>query len=105
MTGEYIAGNSFLSLRSSNDFDNNRLRNIPLDEIDDPVGHLDSYRPSLRANIQNLTPLLFSLIKDRPLPDQRLCLEMLIESQIASGEHATKSLEELLNSLMSARSS
>lgn len=80
---------------SSNSVDNNRFRRIGLPYIDDLVTHLNSYRPSLRADIKNLTPILYSLIQDRPLPDQKLCLEMLIESQIASREHATKSLEEL----------
>jgi hypothetical protein len=48
----------------------------------------------LPSDIQNLTPILYSLIEDRPLPDQKLCLEMLIESQIASGEELFKFTDE-----------
>ncbi len=58
------------------------------------VEYLDSYRPSLKADMENLTSLLL-LVKDQCLPDRRLELEMLTESQIASGELATRSLEEL----------
>jgi hypothetical protein len=57
--------------------------------------HLDSYKPSLKADIQNLTSLLSPLIEGRCLPDQRLKLEMLSESQIASRDHETQSLKEL----------
>jgi hypothetical protein len=63
--------------------------------MDALVEYLDSYRPSLKADIQNLTALLAPLIEDQCLPDQRLMLEMLTESQIASGEHAARSLKEL----------
>jgi hypothetical protein len=35
------------------------------------------------------------MIENRPLPDQKLCLEMLTESQVASGEHVTQPLEEV----------
>jgi hypothetical protein len=35
------------------------------------------------------------MIEGRRLPDRRLRLEMLTENQFASGEHATRSLEEL----------
>jgi hypothetical protein len=59
------------------------------------VEHLDSYRPSLKADIQNLTSLLSLLIEDQCLPDQRLQLEILTESQITSREHTTRSLKEL----------
>ncbi len=52
------------------------------------------YRPSLKADIKNLTSLLL-LVEDQYLPDQRLDLEMLTESQIASGELAARSLKEL----------
>jgi hypothetical protein len=68
---------------------------MKLPEIDALVEHLDSYRPSLKADIQNLTSLLSPLIKDQCLPDQRLQLETLTESQIASREHAARSLKEL----------
>jgi hypothetical protein len=77
------------------DLDNRSLRNVTLPEIDALVEYLDSYRPSLKADIQNLTSLLSPLIEDRCLPDQRLKLEMLTESQITSGEHAARSLKEL----------
>jgi hypothetical protein len=63
---------------------------MTLAEVDALVEYLDSYRPSLKADIQNLTSLLSPLIEDRCLPDQRLKLEMLSESQIA-----TQSLKEL----------
>jgi hypothetical protein len=59
------------------------------------VEYLDPYRLSLKADIQNLTSLLLPLIEDRCLPDWRLKLEMLTESQITSGEHITQSLKEL----------
>ncbi|KAL5322924.1 hypothetical protein ACEPPN_010904 [Leptodophora sp. 'Broadleaf-Isolate-01'] len=68
---------------------------MQLPEADILVEHLDSYRPSLKADIQNLTSLLSPLIEDQCLPDQRLQLEMLTESQIVSGEHTTRSLKEL----------
>jgi hypothetical protein len=61
---------------------------MTLPEVNALVEHLDSYRLSLKADIQNLT----SPIKDRRLPDQRLKLKMLSESQIVSREHATQSL-------------
>jgi hypothetical protein len=63
---------------------------MTLAEVDVIVEYLDSYRPSLKADIQNLTSLLSPLIEDQCLPDQRLKLEMLSESQIA-----TQSLKEL----------
>jgi hypothetical protein len=63
--------------------------------MDALVEYLDSYRPSLKADIQNLTSLLSPLIEDQCLPDQRLKLEMMTESQITSGEHAARSLKEL----------
>jgi hypothetical protein len=59
------------------------------------VERLDSYRPSLKADIQNLTSLLSLLIEAYYLPDQKLKLKMLSESQITSGEHETQSLKEL----------
>jgi hypothetical protein len=37
------------------------------------------------------------MIEYRALPDQRLHLEKLAESRIASGEHETQSLEELFD--------
>jgi len=74
------------------------LRNMQLPEVDTLVEYLDSYRPSwpsLKADIQNLTSLLSPLIEDQCLPDQRLQLETLTNSQIASREHTTRSLKEL----------
>jgi hypothetical protein len=68
---------------------------MQLPDVDTLVEHLDSYRPSLKADIQNLTSLLSPLIEDQCLPDQRLLLEMLTKSQITSGEHITRSLKEL----------
>jgi hypothetical protein len=59
------------------------------------VEYLDSYRPALKDDIKDLTSFLSPLIEDRCLPDQRLKLEMLSESQITSGELATQSLKEL----------
>jgi hypothetical protein len=56
---------------------------------------LDSYRLSLKAYIQNLISLLLLLIEDQCLPDQRLKLEMLTESQITSREHTAQLLKEL----------
>lgn len=35
------------------------------------------------------------MIEDQPLTDQKLYLELLTESQIASGEHAAQPLEEV----------
>jgi hypothetical protein len=43
-----------------------------LPEVDALVEYLDSYRPSLTADIENLTSLLSPLIEDQGLPDQRL---------------------------------
>jgi hypothetical protein len=74
------------------DLADHSLRNMQLPEVDTLV---DSYRPSLKADIQNLTSLLSPLIEDQCLPDQRLQLEMLTKSQIGSGEHTTRSLKEL----------
>jgi hypothetical protein len=71
------------------------LRNMKLPEVDALVEHLDFYRPSLKADIKNLTSLLLLLIEDHCLLDQRLQLKMLTESQIASREHAARSLKEL----------
>lgn len=68
---------------------------MELPEIDAHVERLDTYRPSLKTDIQNLTSLLPPLIEDRCLPEQRLQLETLTKSQIASGEHAAQSLKEL----------
>jgi hypothetical protein len=45
------------------------LRNMQLPEVDTLVEHLNSYRPSLKADIQNLTSLLSPLIEDQCLPD------------------------------------
>src|SRR6266566_513797 len=67
------------------DLDDHSFRNTPLAEVDAFVEYLDSYRPSLQVDIQNLTALLLPLIEDQFLPDQRLKLEMFTESQIASG--------------------
>lgn len=77
------------------DIDNRSLRNVTLPKIDALVAYLDSYRLSLKADIQNLISLLSLLIEDQCLPDQRLKLEMLTESQITSREHAARSLKEL----------
>ncbi|PVH75156.1 hypothetical protein DL98DRAFT_536828 [Cadophora sp. DSE1049] len=77
------------------DLTNDNLRNMKFPEVDALVEQLDSYRPSHQANIQNLTSLLLPLIEDRCLPEQRLQLETLTESQITSGEHAARSLKEL----------
>ena len=75
---------------------NPRFINIHLPAIDALVENLDSYRPSLESDIQNLTYLLSFMIEDQCLPDEKLRLEMLTDEQIASGELATNSLEELL---------
>jgi hypothetical protein len=64
-------------------------------EIDALVEQLDSHRPSLKAEIQNLTSLLLPLIQDQCLPDRKLELEMLTRNQIVSGEQADRSLKEL----------
>jgi len=72
------------------------FRKLTLPQIDALVEYLDSSRPSLKSDIQNLTSLLPALIEDRCLPSQRLKLEILSESQITSGEHASRSLRELL---------
>jgi hypothetical protein len=77
------------------DLDNHSLRNMNLLEVECLAEHLDSYKPSLKANIQNLTSLLSPLIEDQRLPDHRLELEMLTKSQITSGEHTDRSLKEL----------
>jgi hypothetical protein len=42
---------------------------MTLIEVDALMEHLDSYRPSLKADIQNLTSLLSPLIEDLCLPD------------------------------------
>jgi hypothetical protein len=75
--------------------DDHSLRNMKLPKVDALVEHLDFYRLSLKADIKNLTSLLSLLIEDYCLPDQRLQLEMLTKSQIASREHAARSLKEL----------
>src|SRR5258706_13621635 len=75
--------------------DDYSLRNMTLPEVDALVEYLDSYKPCLKADIKNLTSVLPLLIEDQCLPDQRLTLETLTESQLASGEHTTQSLKEL----------
>jgi hypothetical protein len=77
---------------------------MTLIEVDALVEYLDSYRPSLKADIQNLIFLLSPLIEDRCLPDQRLYLEILTKSQIVSREYTNRSLKqlfELTNSYLS----
>jgi hypothetical protein len=76
--------------------DNHSLKNITLPQMDALVEYLDSYKPSLKIDIQNLTSLLTPLIEDQRLPDQRLKLEILTKSQITSGEYAARLLKELL---------
>ena len=99
MTSKYFARCPFLTPQPYDsvitDLDDLSLRNIKLLEVDALVEYLDSYRPSLKADIQNLTSLLPPLIEDQRLLDQRLELEILTGSQITSGEHATRSLKEL----------
>jgi hypothetical protein len=46
------------------DLNNCSLQNVTLPKIDALVEYLDSYRPSLKADIQNLTSLLSLLIED-----------------------------------------
>jgi hypothetical protein len=75
---------------------NHRFLNIHLPAIDALMENLDSYRPSLKSDIQNVTNLLSYIVEDPCLPDEKLWLEMLTDEQIASGELATNSLEELL---------
>ena len=64
-------------------------------KIDGPVERLDSHRPSLKTEIQSLKSLLSPLIEGCCLPDWKLKLEILSESQITSGENETRSLREL----------
>jgi hypothetical protein len=45
--------------------DERSLRNLTLPEVDALVEYLDSYRPALKTDIQNLTSLLSPLIEDR----------------------------------------
>jgi hypothetical protein len=52
--------------------DDHSLRNMKLPEVYALVEHLDFYRPSLKADIKNLTSLLSPLIEDHCLLDQRL---------------------------------
>ena len=75
---------------------NHRFLNIHLPAIDALMENLDSYRPSLKSDIQNVTNLLSYIVEDQCLPDEKLWIEMLTDEQIASGELATNSLEELL---------
>lgn len=96
MKGEFITQPpSPLNTGPSKDIHIYRLLTIGLSAVDDVVRYLESCRPSLGTDIHNLTPFLYSMIEDQPLPDQKLHLELLTESQIASGEHATQSLEEV----------
>ena len=68
---------------------------MTLDSIDALIEHLDSYRLSLKSDIQNLTYLLLLMIEDQYLLGQRLYLEILTENQIVSRYLATQSLKEL----------
>jgi len=68
---------------------------MKLPKVNALVERLDSYRPSLKADTQNLTSLLSPLIEDRCLPDQRLQLKTLTKSQIASKEYTARPLKEL----------
>ena len=77
------------------DINGYRLRNITLDSIDTLIEYLDSYRLSLRSDIQNLTSLLLLIIEDQYLLGQRLYLEILTENQIISRYLTTQSLKEL----------
>ena len=74
---------------------NCRFLNVRLPDVDTLLEHLDFYRPSLKSSIQNVTLLLSLMIEDQRLPEEKLVLEMLTESQIASGEHATQGLDTL----------
>jgi hypothetical protein len=56
--------------------------------MDALVKYLDSSKPPLRIHIQSLTSILPPLIEGRSLPNRRLKLEMMSESQITSGEYA-----------------
>jgi hypothetical protein len=76
---------------------NHRFRHIHLPEVDVLMENLDSYRPSLKFDIQSVTYLLSLMIEDRCLPEQKLWLEMLTDEQIALGELTTNSVKELLN--------
>jgi hypothetical protein len=80
---------SDLSFGLSNDFESHKFLNIHLPKVDALMENLDS-------NIRNVSCLLSSMIEDRCLSDQKMCLEMLTDEQIAPGELATNSLEELL---------
>ena len=77
------------------DINSYRLRNITPDSIDTLMEHLDSYRLSLKSDIQNLTCLLLLMIEDQYLLGQRLYLEILTENQIISRYLTTQSLKEL----------
>ena len=77
------------------DINGYRLRNMILDSIDTLIEYLDSYRLSLRSDIQNLTSLLLLIIEDQYLLGQRLYLEILTENQIISRYLITQSLKEL----------
>ena len=77
------------------DLNDYSLRNTDISEVDALMKRLDSYRLSLKTDIQNLTSLLSPLIEGCCLLDQKLKLEILSKSQITSGEHETRSLKEL----------
>lgn len=76
---------------------NRRFRRITLSEVDVLMESLDSHRPALKSDIQNVTDLLSLMIEDQCLPDQKLVLETLTDDQTASGELAAHSVRDLLN--------
>jgi hypothetical protein len=76
-------------------FENHSLRALTGDEEDTLVDCLHRSKPSLKANIENLSTLLLQLIEQQYLPDRKLMLKKWSESEIRSGEHASRSLKDL----------
>ncbi|CZR66024.1 uncharacterized protein PAC_15924 [Phialocephala subalpina] len=72
------------------------LRELTAPQEDALIAHLDSSRPCLKTDIENLSSFLSALIEGQCLPKRTLTLEMLTEAQIRSGELEIRPLRELL---------
>jgi hypothetical protein len=79
--------------------ENRSLRALTGDEEDTLVDCLHRSKPSLKADIKNLLTLLLQLIEQQCLPDRKLMLKKWSESEIRSGEHASRSLKNLFEYL------
>jgi len=79
--------------------ENHSLRAFTGDEEDALVKYLYRSKPSLKADIENLSTLLLQLIEQQCLLDRKLMLETWSESEIRSREHISRLLKDLFEYL------